>query len=41
MSFANLDAMNGFAAPSFDPTPHLCTQQRLQEIVLPNDTAAD
>ena len=41
MSFANLDAMNGFAAPSFDPTPHLCTQPRLQEIVLPNDTAAD
>lgn len=35
MSFVNLDAMNGFAAPSFDLTPHLCEQPRLSEIVLP------
>ena len=37
MTFSNLDAMNGFAAPSFDLSPHLCEQPRLQEIILPND----
>ncbi len=41
MTFANLDAMNGFAAPSLDITPHLCEQPRLSEIVLPNDAGAE
>lgn len=41
MSFVNLDAMNGFAAPSFDPTPHLCELPRLETIVLANDPRND
>jgi parallel beta-helix repeat protein len=40
MSFVNLDAMNGFAAPSFDPAPHLCEQPRLSKIVLPGDAGS-
>ena len=40
MSFVNLDAMNGFAAPSFDPAPHLCEQPRLRKIVLPGDAGS-
>ena len=40
MSFVNLDAMNGFAAPSFDSVPHLCEQPRLSKIVLPGDVGS-
>lgn len=40
-TFVNLDAMNGFAAPSFDATPHLCELQRLETIVLANQTKSD
>lgn len=32
--FANLDAANGFAAPSFDASPHSCTLPRLSVITL-------
>jgi hypothetical protein len=32
--------MNGFAAPSFDPAPHLCEQPRLSKIVLPGDAGS-
>lgn len=39
VTFVNLDMMNGFAAPTFDPALHLCEQPRLQEIVLAIDTA--
>jgi parallel beta-helix repeat protein len=32
ISFVNLDASNGFAAPSFDPNPHQCALPGLTEI---------
>ncbi len=34
VSFVNLDAVNGFATPSFDATAHLCTLPSLSEIRL-------
>lgn len=34
MSFVNLDAPNGFAAPSFDPAEHSCALPALTEIEL-------
>ncbi len=34
LSFVNLDAPNGFAAPSFDTTGHACSLPRLAEISL-------
>lgn len=33
-TFANLDAMNAFAAPSFDAADHRCTMEPLAEILL-------
>ena len=33
-SFVNLDAMNAFAAPSFDPAVHRCAMDPLSEILL-------
>ena len=33
-SFVNLDAMNGFAAPSFDPGAHDCSMAALESITL-------
>lgn len=34
MSFVNLDAGNGFAAPSFDPAPHACNLPGLSAVSL-------
>jgi len=36
-SFVNLDAGNGFAAPSFDPSSHSCALPALSEIELSGD----